>query len=223
MRGGGSLTLPSRFRYTLITKNEEKIPMLICGVDEAGRGPLAGPVVAAAAVFDKNFTHPEIQDSKALTAKQRDRLFDYITQTASSWAIIAVGPRRIEELNILQATKLAMKLSVERIKADLVLIDGNQPIVCALPQRTVVGGDRLHVQISAASILAKVWRDRVMETLGAKYPGYGLEKHSGYPTPAHKKAIMELGPCRVHRRTFAGVIVPQHGLRDGGDRLAVGS
>jgi ribonuclease HII len=197
--------------------------MLICGVDEAGRGPLAGPVVAAAAVFEETFTHPEIQDSKALTAKQRDRLYDYITQTASSWAIIAVGPRRIEELNILQATRLAMKLAVERVQADLVLIDGNQPIVCSLPQRTVVGGDRLHVQISAASILAKVWRDRVMETLGAKYPGYGLEKHSGYPTPAHKKAIIELGPCRVHRKTFAGVIVQPHSLHAGGVRLAVGS
>lgn len=185
--------------------------MLICGVDEAGRGPLAGPVVAAAAVFEESFSHPEIQDSKALSAKQRARLFDYIRENASSWAIIAVGPRRIEELNILQATKLAMKLAVERVTADLVLVDGNQPIVCALPQRTVIGGDRLHVQISAASILAKVWRDRLMETLGKKYPGYGLEKHAGYPTPAHKKAIIELGPCRVHRKTFAGVIVPSHG------------
>jgi ribonuclease HII len=197
--------------------------MLVCGVDEAGRGPLAGPVVAAAAVFDENFTHPEIQDSKTLTAKQRDRLFDYITETASSWAIIAVGPRRIEEINILQATKLAMKLAVERITADLVLVDGNQPIVSSLPQRTVIGGDRLHVQISAASILAKVWRDRVMETLGKKYPGYGLEKHSGYPTPAHKKAILELGPCRVHRRTFAGVIVPTRPSNDAGERLVAGS
>ncbi|MEY4667716.1 MAG: hypothetical protein RL518_415 [Pseudomonadota bacterium] len=197
--------------------------MLVCGVDEAGRGPLAGPVVAAAAVFDEHFTHPEIQDSKVLTTKQRSRLFDYITQNASSWAIIAVGPRRIEELNILQATKLAMKLAVERVTADLVLVDGNQPIVCSLPQRTVIGGDRLHVQISAASILAKVWRDRIMETLGAKYPGYGLEKHAGYPTPAHKRAIVELGPCRVHRRTFAGVIVPQRSSNDGGVQLAVGS
>lgn len=196
--------------------------MLICGVDEAGRGPLAGPVVAAAAVFDESFQNSEIQDSKKLTAKQRERLFDYIKATAVSWSIIAVGPRRIEELNILQATKLAMKLAVERIKADLVLIDGNQPIVCALPQKTVIGGDRLHVQISAASILAKVWRDRLMETLGAKYPGYGLEKHAGYPTPSHKKAIVELGPCRVHRRTFAGVIVPPHSLDADEMRLAVG-
>ena len=179
--------------------------MLICGVDEAGRGPLAGPVVAAAAVFPEGYENPLIQDSKALSAKQRNALFEQIKETASSWAIIAVGPRRIEELNILQATKLAMRLAVERIQADLVLVDGNQPIVCVLPQRTVIGGDRLHVQISAASILAKVWRDRLMETLGEKYPGYGLEKHAGYPTPAHKRAIVELGPCRVHRKTFAGV------------------
>lgn len=179
--------------------------MLICGVDEAGRGPLAGPVVAAAAVFDDGFQHPDIKDSKAMSAKQRDALFEYIQKTARSWSIVAVGPRRIEELNILQATKLAMKLAVERVEADLVLIDGNQPISCRFPQRTVVGGDRLHVQISAASILAKVWRDRLMEALGERYPGYGFEKHSGYPTPSHKKAILELGPCRVHRKTFAGV------------------
>jgi ribonuclease HII len=203
--------------YTALDKGEgmtEHSPhlhedfMLICGVDEAGRGPLAGPVVAAAAVFPEDYQNSQIQDSKALSAKQRDALFEHIKETASSWAIIAVGPRRIESLNILQATKLAMKLAVERIQADLVLIDGNQPIVCSLPQKTVVGGDRLHVQISAASILAKVYRDRLMETLGAKYPGYGLEKHAGYPTPAHKRAIVELGPCRVHRKTFAGVIVP---------------
>jgi ribonuclease HII len=195
--------------------------MLICGVDEAGRGPLAGPVVAAAAVFEESFTHPEINDSKALTAKQRARLFDYITANAVSWSIIAVGQRRIEELNILQATKLAMRLAVERVKADLVLIDGNQPIVCSLPQRAVVGGDALHVQISAASILAKVWRDRLMEKLGARYPGYGFEKHSGYPTPAHKKAILELGPCRVHRKTFAGVLIPASSRADSRSQFAV--
>lgn len=180
--------------------------MLICGVDEAGRGPLAGPVVAAAAVFDESFAHPEIKDSKALSAKQRERLFDYITNHAVSWAIIGVGPRRIEALNILQATRLAMQLAVAKVQADLVLVDGNQPIVSAIPQKTVVGGDRLHVQISAASILAKVWRDRLMESLGKRYPGYGLENHAGYPTPAHKRAIIELGTCRAHRRTFAGVV-----------------
>jgi ribonuclease HII len=182
--------------------------MRICGVDEAGRGPLAGPVVAAAVVFDESFEDARIRDSKALSTKQREKLFDYIKESALSWAIIAVGPRRIDQINILQATKLAMKLAVERVSADLVLVDGNQPIVCATPQRTVIGGDRLHVQISAASILAKVWRDRLMQTLAARYPGYGLEKHSGYPTAAHRAALLELGPSRIHRKTFAGVCQP---------------
>lgn len=184
--------------------------MRICGVDEAGRGPLAGPVVAAAAVFGDDFADDRIKDSKKLSEQQREKLFDYICENALAWSIVAVGPRRIEALNILQATKLAMKLAVERIEADLVLVDGNQPIVSRLPQRTVVGGDRLHVQISAASILAKVWRDRLMKKLAVRYPGYGFERHSGYPTPAHKAAILELGPCRIHRATFAGVIVPSN-------------
>jgi ribonuclease HII len=182
--------------------------MRICGVDEAGRGPLAGPVVAAAAVFDESFQDPKIRDSKTLSTQQREKLFEYIQESALSWSIIAVGPRRIDRINILQATKLAMKLAVERVSADLVLVDGNQPIVCALPQRTVIGGDRLHVQISAASILAKVWRDRLMKDLAVRYPGYGFEKHAGYPTPAHKAAIATLGPCKIHRRTFAGVCLP---------------
>ena len=181
--------------------------MRICGVDEAGRGPLAGPVVAAAVVLNQDFSDPRIRDSKKLSKQQRESLFDYIKASALSWSIVAVGARRIDSLNILQATKLAMRLAVERVQADLVLIDGNQPIVCTIPQKTVVGGDRLHVQISAASILAKVWRDRLMESLSLRYPGYGFEKHAGYPTVAHKAAIERLGPCRIHRRTFAGVCV----------------
>jgi ribonuclease HII len=186
--------------------------MRICGVDEAGRGPLAGPVVAAAVVFDESFEDARIRDSKALSTKQREKLFDYIKECALSWAIIAVGPRRIDQINILQATKLAMKLAVERVSADLVLVDGNQSIVSSIPQRTVVGGDRLHVQISAASILAKVWRDRLMQTLGARYPGYGLEKHAGYPTAAHKAALVALGPSKIHRKTFAGVCQPSRSI-----------
>jgi ribonuclease HII len=184
----------------------------ICGVDEAGRGPLAGPVVAAAVVFDDTFQDARIKDSKALSTKQREKLFDYIKESALSWAIIAVGPRRIDQINILQATKLAMKLAVERVSADLVLVDGNQPIVTSIPQRTVVGGDRLHVQISAASILAKVWRDRLMTILADRYPGYGLDKHSGYPTAAHRAALATLGPSRIHRKTFAGVCQPSQQL-----------
>jgi ribonuclease HII len=184
--------------------------MRICGVDEAGRGPLAGPVVAAAVVYQQGFSDPRIKDSKALSAKQRELLFDYIKETALSWSIVAVGPRRIDQINILQATKLAMRLAVERITADLVLVDGNQPIVTTLAQKTVIGGDRLHVEISAASILAKVWRDRLMHKLAERYPGYGLEKHAGYPTAAHRVALVTLGPSRIHRKTFAGVCQPPH-------------
>ena len=184
--------------------------MLICGVDEAGRGPLAGPVVAAAVVYKEGFSDPRIKDSKALSAKQRELLFEYIKETALSWSIVAVGPRRIDQINILQSTKLAMRLAVERISADLVLVDGNQPILTSINQRTVIRGDRLHVEISAASILAKVWRDRLMNKLAARYPGYGLEKHAGYPTAAHRAALVALGPSRIHRKTFAGVCQPLH-------------
>lgn len=184
--------------------------MRICGVDEAGRGPLAGPVVAAAVVFKQGFSDPRIQDSKKLSKQQRERLFDYIKESALSWSIVGVGARRIDTLNILQATKLAMRLAVERIDADLVLVDGNQRIVSSIPQKTVIGGDRLHIEISAASILAKVWRDRLMATLADKYPGYGLEKHAGYPTKAHREALAVLGPSKIHRLSFAGVCTQEN-------------
>lgn len=179
----------------------------ICGVDEAGRGPLAGPVVAAAVVLPYDYQNPKIKDSKQLSAKKREQLVEIIRADAIACAVIAVGPRRIDKLNILRATLLAMKLAVEKVKgfADIVLIDGNQRIDTELPQRTVIGGDALHVQISAASILAKVWRDRLMVDLSKKYPGYGFEKHAGYPTVTHKEAILRQGPSPVHRLTFAGV------------------
>jgi ribonuclease HII len=180
--------------------------VLICGVDEAGRGPLAGPVVAAAVVLPESYTNPRFRDSKTLSPQQRATLFSEVTDVAVDWSIVAVGARRIESLNILQATLLAMRLAVTRISgADVILVDGNQGFPSPIPQQTVVRGDSIYVQISAASILAKVWRDRLMAKLGAKYPGYGLESHAGYPTPRHRAAIIELGPCREHRRTFAGV------------------
>jgi ribonuclease HII len=188
--------------------------MRICGVDEAGRGPLAGPVVAAAVVFKQGFSDPRIQDSKKLSKQQRERLFDYIKESALAWSIVGVGARRIDALNILQATRLAMRLAVERIDADLVLVDGNQRIISSIPQKTVIGGDRLHVEISAASILAKVWRDRLMATLAEKYPGYGLEKHAGYPTKAHREALAVLGPSRIHRLSFAGVCTQKNNPLD---------
>ena len=177
----------------------------ICGIDEAGRGPLAGPVVAAAAVFPAGYQNEAIRDSKQLSKKTREYLVEVIKGEALDWAIVAVGPRRIEAINILQATRLAMRLALERVRADEVLIDGNVPIVTALPQKTVVKGDQKHVEISAASILAKVYRDELMSRLEGPYPGFGFAEHSGYPTKKHRSAIIDLGPCRAHRRTFRGV------------------
>ena len=179
--------------------------MLIAGVDEAGRGPLAGPVVAAACVLPTGFSHPEITDSKKITAKKREELYDIIQKEALSYSIVSVGHHRIDQLNIREATKIAMSLSVARIKADFVRIDGNMEIPISLPQVTVVKGDLKHIEISAASILAKVWRDRLMKILDVKYPGYNLGQHSGYPTKAHKLAVATLGPSRIHRKTFRGV------------------
>ena len=179
--------------------------MLVAGVDEVGRGPLAGPVVAAACVFEQGYKNTEIQDSKKLSKKKRENLVGAIKQDAISWSIVAVGPRRIEQINIREASRLAMSFALKRVNADRALIDGNVPIETDLPQETIVGGDRLRVEISAASILAKVWRDDLMVVLGEKYPGYGVEKHAGYPTKAHRTAICTLGPCKMHRKTFRGV------------------
>ena len=177
----------------------------IAGVDEVGRGPLAGPVVAAAVVFPEGFTHPDINDSKKLSARKRESLVAVIKELSLDWAIVAVGHRRIDQINIREASRLAMKLAVERVQADEVLVDGNVPIDVKLPQTTIVGGDALRVEIGAASIIAKVWRDELMMVLGKKYPGYGLENHAGYPTTTHRNAIITLGPSAIHRRTFRGV------------------
>lgn len=180
--------------------------MLIAGIDEAGRGPLAGPVVAAAVVFEEGYSNSEIRDSKQLSASKREKLVDVITSESRDYAVVAVGPRRIEQLNIRQATREAMRLALRRVVCpDLVLIDGNTPIETTLAQETVVKGDQKHVEIAAASILAKVWRDSLMVRIGRRYPGYEFEEHVGYPTKAHRALVKELGPCRVHRETFSGV------------------
>lgn len=179
--------------------------MRVAGVDEAGRGPLAGPVVAAAVVFNEGYHNEKIKDSKQLSAQRREKVVGEIKRDALAWSVVAVGQERIRELNILQATRLAMRLAVERIEADLVLVDGNVSIDIQYPQRTVVGGDRLHVQISAASILAKTYRDSLMQVLDRRYPGYALGAHMGYGTAAHREAIVRIGPSRIHRITFAGV------------------
>ena len=179
--------------------------MRIAGVDEVGRGPLAGPVVAAAVVFGENYSNSQIKDSKKLSAKKREELIETIKKDALDWSIVAVGHHRIEELNIREASRLAMKLAVERVSADSILVDGNTEIDITVPQKTVIKGDSKHVEIAAASIIAKVWRDNLMKDLDTRYPGYGFGKHAGYPTKVHKEQIAILGPCPVHRKTFRGV------------------
>lgn len=179
--------------------------MLIAGVDEVGRGPLAGPVVAAAVVFKEGYCNPEIKDSKKLSAKKRESLIEIIKRDACDWAIVSVGSKRIDQINILKASLLAMSLAVSKVQADYLLIDGPYTIDSPLGQQAVIGGDALHVEIAAASILAKVWRDKLMVKLGHKYPGYGLEKHMGYPTSSHRAAVQLLGPSPIHRASFRGV------------------
>lgn len=180
--------------------------MRIAGVDEVGRGPLAGPVVAAVVVFESGYSNPEIKDSKQLSKRKREQLVDIIKRDALAWSIVSVGSKRIDKINILQASRLAMSLALRRVKADQALIDGNVRIEADIPQETIVGGDALRVEIGAASIIAKVYRDKLMEVLDKKYPGYDLAKHAGYPTKAHKAAISKLGPARIHRRSFRGVL-----------------
>lgn len=178
---------------------------LVAGIDEAGRGPLAGPVVAAAVALPVEFSDSKIDDSKKLSKKIRDYLYDKIREEATSWSVIAVGHHRIHELNILGATKLAMRLAAKRVAADLFLVDGNQRIDESIPHQTVVGGDAKYLQIAAASILAKVYRDRLMAELDSRYPGYGLSGHAGYPTKSHRAAISSKGPSPIHRVDFRGV------------------
>lgn len=179
--------------------------MIVCGVDEVGRGPLAGPVVAAAVAYPAGYTDPAIKDSKKLSPKKREQLYSIIAESACGWAIAAIGPRLIDRVNIREATRIAMSAAAGAVQADRYLIDGNMQISISAEQETVIGGDKLHVQISAASILAKVWRDREMARLDEVFSGYGFNQHSGYPTRAHKKAIVLQGPSPVHRFSFKGV------------------
>lgn len=187
---------------------------LILGVDEVGRGPLAGPVVAAAVALPADFKDVRIKDSKQLSAKMREYLLEVIKSAAMDYAVVAVGHQRIRQINIREASKLAMRLAIERVlrrtQVQRVLVDGNMRITLsssfsAIEQQTIVRGDSLIVQISAASIVAKVHRDRLMAILDRRYPGYGLAGHAGYPTKAHRQAIVSLGPSAVHRIEFRGV------------------
>ncbi len=182
--------------------------MLIAGTDEAGRGPLVGSVVAAAVILDPNQPIAGLNDSKKLTEKKREQLFIEIQEKALAWAIAESSAQEIDELNILQASLLAMRRAIEALKVqpEHVLIDGNKLVQgLTMSCEAVVGGDALHAEISAASILAKVTRDRQMVELDAKYPQFGFAKHKGYPTKAHFQAIAAHGVIAEHRRSFGPV------------------
>jgi ribonuclease HII len=180
---------------------------MVAGVDEAGRGPLAGPVVSAAVVLSENFDVPGINDSKKLSEKKREALFPVIQTQAVAFGIGIADHEEIDRINILQASLLSMKRAVENLQMtpDYLLIDGKFTIDTTIDQRSVIKGDALSLSIAAASILAKVTRDRIMADLDVNYPQYGLKRHKGYPTKAHKEAILAHGPCPVHRKSFKGV------------------
>ena len=183
------------------------------GVDEAGRGPLAGPVVAAAVILPPYYSNPLIHDSKKLTPARRERAFSVIRDEAAACAVAFASHEEIDKINILQASLLAMRRAVEALPStpDFLFVDGNRripcdrKILCGLFQEPLIGGDGRCLSVAAASILAKVTRDRIMAELDLEYPGYGFADHKGYPTPKHYEAIRRLGPCPVHRRTFRGV------------------
>ncbi|MCR4906352.1 MAG: ribonuclease HII [Clostridiales bacterium] len=178
----------------------------VCGTDEAGRGPLAGPVVAAAVILPEGLEIPGLDDSKKLTEKRREALYDVICEQALSFGIAQSSAREIDEINILAASLLAMRRAVEMVKKTVfpgvVLVDGNRPTDFGVPSRTVVHGDAISQSIAAASVLAKVTRDRLLDELDRQYPAYGFAKHKGYPTKEHKLAVYEFGPCPEHRVSF---------------------
>lgn len=190
-----------------ILETTTKTAVLIAGVDEAGRGPLAGPVVAAAVILNPKRRIKGLDDSKKLNEKRREALFDEICEKALAWGIGRAEVKEIDQLNILKATLLAMQRAVAElnIPPTKVLVDGNCCPKLAYPVEAIIGGDATIPAISAASILAKVSRDREMIVLDSFYPGYGLAKHKGYPTEAHCLALKKLGPSRIHRVSFAPV------------------
>lgn len=180
----------------------------VAGVDEAGRGPLAGPVVAAAVILPPDAHLPGVDDSKRLTEREREAACDLIVSQAVAWSTGVVGVERIDAINIRNAALEAMRLALAglQVPADYVLVDGNATIPgCPAPQRAVVGGDRKVLSVAAASILAKVTRDRMAAEWDRLYPGYGFARHKGYATPEHLAALQRLGPCPLHRRSFLPV------------------
>lgn len=183
---------------------KEKGYKAVCGIDEAGRGPLAGPVFAAAVILPDDLGDLGINDSKKLSEKKRDALFDIIKEKAIAWSVASAGEQEIDEINILNATFLAMKRAVEGlpVKPDIALVDGNRKPGTGIEEMTLVKGDAKSISIAAASILAKVSRDRYLLELDEKYPEYQFKKHKGYPTALHYEMIKEHGISPVHRLSF---------------------
>lgn len=184
----------------------------IAGIDEAGRGPLAGPVTAAAVILPPDFEHGVLNDSKQLSGKKRETVYaDLISDSRVLWASAVVGAEEIDRVNILRATHLAMAKAFRKLKPrpDLALIDGRPVKGFPAEHRSLVKGDSLSLSIAAASIIAKVERDRFMLKAAERYPGYGFENHKGYGTAEHLEALRSLGPCPLHRRSFAPVAQPQ--------------
>lgn len=191
--------------YEYETKAKESGYKFVCGVDEAGRGPLAGPVCAAAVILPENCDIPGLNDSKKLSEKKREQLFPIIKEKAISFSVAFAEVEEIEEYNILNATFLAMNRAISSLdkKAEFALIDGNRiPKECPVPCLTVVKGDSLSMSIAAASVLAKVTRDRLMLQLDEEYPQYNFKKHKGYGTAEHMELIRKFGPCACHRMSF---------------------
>lgn len=181
---------------------------IIAGVDEAGRGPLAGPVVAAAVIFDNDTFHEGINDSKQIPEKKREVLYDWIIHNCIDYGIGIVGHDEIDDINILQATLKAMKTAASKLKPkpNLILIDGNKSFYSGIPIKTIVKGDTKSFAIAAASIIAKVTRDRLMREASANYPQYMWDHNKGYGTRAHVEALKKFGPSPLHRKTFLGKI-----------------
>lgn len=182
-------------------------PLRVAGVDEAGRGPLAGPVVAAAVILGAPQRILGARDSKRLSSAQRERIAQQVREKALAWSIASASVEEIDTLNILQASLLAMRRALEALSpsADFALVDGNQLPQLHIAARAIIGGDVSEPVISCASILAKTHRDALMRELDHTFPGYGFAEHFGYPTPAHRQRLFELGPCPIHRQSFAPV------------------
>ena len=196
-------------RLSLLKQEElslysEKI-QYICGIDEAGRGPLAGPVVVGAVIMPKDSFIEGVNDSKKVSEKKREKLYDLITKEAIAYGVGIVDHKKIDEINILNATKLGLKMAIEnlKIRPDIILVDAlNNMDTDGIPYKSIIKGDAKVYSISCASIIAKVTRDRIMREWDKIYPEYGFERHKGYGTSAHIIAIKENGPCMIHRRTF---------------------